>query len=351
MTGAAMSMRLHRGAWKIGLVLVAGLVASACAAADTAGQQEASKGGGTHVKFTLNYLPGGAQAGFMYGKSLGIFRKAGIDLKIVPGSGSLTTVEQVATGKADIAYADAPTVFSVAARGGAVTVIAPILQVNGFAIIALKKSGISSVKDLPGKRLGVITGLAPTVLLPAVLKANGVQPNSVHMVHIQIASQLGALLQHKVDALVAAGDVQGPQLREQGNQINQFLYYANGVPTVGESIIANTKFLKSHGDLVKAFVKASVDSWIQTRAHPAEAAAAVVKQFPEAGTEGQMLDQIKVDLGLLCAAPGAKHLVEIPDPVWQKNQSLLTHYANLPKSANVKDYVNTKYVPASLPSC
>jgi NitT/TauT family transport system substrate-binding protein len=331
-------------------------IATACASSPAAVGTGGSGGSGgsgdaTSVSFTLNYLPGGAQAGFMYGKSLGIFSKAGINLNIIPGSGSLTTAELVANGKADLAYVDAPTAFSVAARGGAITVVAPILQVNGFAIISLKSSGIASVKDLPGKRLGIVTGLAPTVLLPAVLAANGVSASSVQQVNMQSSSQLGALLQHKVDAIVAAGDVQGPQLIEQGAQINQFFYYSTGVPTVGESIVANTSFLKTHGALVKSFVKASLDSWVKTRANPSAAADAEAQQFPAEGTAAQELDQIKVDLGLLCAAPGATHMAEIPSDVWSKNQSLLVRYDNLPSSTKVTDHIATGYLPTSLPAC
>lgn len=352
-------MRLKRRTWRMGLVIGAvGLVAACASSSGATGSSSSGDSGDsgasgttTDVSFTLNYLPGGAQAGFMYGKSLGIFSKAGINLNIIPGNGSLTTAELVANGKADLAYVDAPTAFSVAARGGPITVVAPILQVNGFAIIALKNSGINSIKDLAGKRLGVITGLAPTVLLPAVLSANGVSASSIHMVHMQSSSQLGALLQHSVDAIVAAGDVQGPQLVERGTKINQFFYYANGVPTVGESIVANTSFLKSHGALVKAFVKASIDSWVQTRANPSAAAAAEAQQFPAEGTAAQELDQIKVDLGLLCAAPGATHMVQIPDNVWSRTQSLLIKYDNLPSSVNVMDHVATGILPSSLPAC
>lgn len=347
-------MRPYRRTWRIGLAIAGAAAVTTACAGSPAAQREASDGGsgsGNSVTFTLNYLPGGAQAGFMYGKSLGVFSKAGISLNIVPGSGSLTTAEQVATGKADLAYVDAPTAFSVAARGGAITVVAPILQVNGFAIIALKGSGITSIKDLTGKRLGVIPGLAPTVLLPAVLKANGVSMSSVHQVNMQSSSQLGALLQHQVDAIVAAGDVQGPQLLERGSKLNQFFYYANGVPTVGESIVANTHFLKTHGALVKKFVKASIDSWIKTRSNPTAAAAAVAQQFPEEGTASQQLDQLKVDLKLLCAAPGATHMTQIPDDVWSKNQSLLYRYDNLPTSMKVMSDVANGYLPSSLPAC
>ncbi|MBO0821270.1 MAG: ABC transporter substrate-binding protein [Nocardiopsaceae bacterium] len=349
-------MRPHGRSWKIGLAIAGAAIVtavSACAGSPAAMRAQSGGGGGSGgtVNFTLNYLPGGAQAGFMYGKSLGIFSKAGINLNIIPGSGSLTTAELVATGKSNLAYVDAPTAFSVAARGGKITVVAPILQVNGFALIALKGSGINSVKDLAGKRLGVIPGLAPTVLLPAVLSANGVSMSSVHQVNMQSSSQLGALLQHQVDAIVAAGDVQGPQLLERGQKLNQFFYYANGVPTVGESIVANTNYLKTHGALVKKFVQASLESWVKTRANPSAAAAAEAQQFPEEGTAAQELDQINVDLKLLCAAPGATHLTQIPSSVWAKNEALLKRFDNLPASTKIMDDVASGYTPSNLPAC
>ncbi|MBO0873941.1 MAG: ABC transporter substrate-binding protein, partial [Pseudonocardia sp.] len=197
------------------LAAIVTLLAAGCGGSSSQG----SSGG--KVDFTLNYLPGGAQAGFMYGKKLGLFDKQGINLNIIPGSGSLTTAQLVAQGKADLAYTDAATALSVASKGGDIAVVAPILQVNGYAIITLKSSGIDSVGKLAGKRLSVVPGIAPTVLLPAVLDSGGITIGQVEQQNMAAASQIGALLQHKADAIVAAGDVQGPQLMEQGQQVNQ----------------------------------------------------------------------------------------------------------------------------------
>jgi NitT/TauT family transport system substrate-binding protein len=303
------------------------------------------------VNFTLNYLPGGAQAGFMYGKSLGIFQQHGIDLTITPGSGSLTTAELVAQGKVNIGYVDAATAFSVAAKGGAITVVAPILQVNGYAIVSLKSTGIESVKDLAGHSLSIVTGLAPTVLLPAVFSSGGVTADQIHEQNMASASQIGAILQHKVDAIVAAGDVQGPQLEEKGQQVNELWYYKNGVPTVGESIVVNSNYLKDHGDVVKQFIAASLDSWVATQKNPQAAAEAEAQQFPAEGTAAQELDQIKVDIGLLCAAPGATHMGEVPDEIWQRTQTILEQFKLLPANSDYTKWETTDYLPSSLPSC
>jgi NitT/TauT family transport system substrate-binding protein len=357
---SACSSNAKNAGTSAGAATPAGAVSTAAAGGTTAAgstANAAASGGAsapaesTKVNFTLNYLPGGAQAGFMYGKSLGIFQQHGIDLTITPGSGSLTTAELVAQGKVNIGYVDAATAFSVAAKGGAITVVAPILQVNGYAIVSLKSTGIDSVKALAGHSLSIVTGLAPTVLLPAVFASGGVTADQIHEQNMASASQIGAILQHKVDAIVAAGDVQGPQLEEKGQQVNELWYYKNGVPTVGESIVVNNNYLKDHGDVVKQFIAASLDSWVATQKNPQAAADAEAQQFPAEGTAAQELDQIKVDIGLLCAAPGATNMGEVPDEVWQRTQSILEQFKLLPANSDYTKWETTDYLPSSLPSC
>ncbi|MBO0873375.1 MAG: ABC transporter substrate-binding protein, partial [Pseudonocardia sp.] len=284
-------------------------------------------------------------------KKLGIFDKHGINLNIVPGSGSLTTAQLVAQGKADLAYVDAATALSVAAKGGDIAVVAPILQVNGYAIIALKSSGIDSVAKLVGKRLSVVPGIAPTVLLPAVLDSGGLTIGQLEQQNMAAASQIGALLQHKADAIVAAGDVQGPQLMEQGQQVNQLFYYQNGVPAVGESIVANTDFMEKNPDLIRRFVDASLQSWVETKKNPDAAAQAEAEQFPAEGTADKELDQIKVDIELLCAAPGATTMGQVPDPVWQRTVSILKQFKLVPSDFDYTKFETTKFLPSSPPSC
>src|SRR5438093_5459619 len=77
------------------------------------------------LTLTLNFLAGGPQAGFMYAKKLGLYREAGIDLTIEEGKGSATTAQLVATGQAQVGFADAPAAMQIRAKGGPVKIIAP----------------------------------------------------------------------------------------------------------------------------------------------------------------------------------------------------------------------------------
>ncbi|MEJ1229779.1 MAG: ABC transporter substrate-binding protein [Galbitalea sp.] len=152
------------------------------------------------MTFLLNYGPGGSQFGFTYAKQLGLYKKAGLNVEIEPGTGSIPTAQQVAAGKVDLGYSDPPSAFSVVAAGGPLKVISPVQQVNAFAVIWLKSSGIKSVKDLAGKRVGFQPGTGNGRLFQAVLSKNKVPYSSIVPVNITSAALEAALRGGQVDA-------------------------------------------------------------------------------------------------------------------------------------------------------
>ena len=301
------------------------------------------------MKLTLNFLAGGPQAGFMLAKKLGYYKDVGIDLTIEEGKGSATTAQQVATNQTDVGFADAPAAMQIRSKGAPVKIIAPILQTNGFAIISIEGSGIKSPKDLVGRKLAVQPGTAQTTLLDAILAENRLDKSKLDIVNIDPAALVGALLEKKVDAILAGADFQSVQMRDRGFKVNDILYRDVGVPTVGLSIIARDDRLKENPDLYRRFVAASLKGWDEARKDPDAASAAVVEQFPSAGKD-QILKQLKVDLMLVCA-PGAVSLGRVPDKNWQATFELLTTYLNLPKDKPITDYYSTDYLPANGPKC
>ncbi|MGH8712499.1 MAG: ABC transporter substrate-binding protein [Casimicrobiaceae bacterium] len=301
------------------------------------------------MKLTLNFLAGGPQAGFMLAKKLGYYKDAGIDLTIEEGKGSATTAQLVATCQTDVGFADAPAAMQIRSKGAPVKIIAPVLQTNGFAIISIEGSGIKSPKDLVGKKLAVQPGTAQTTLLDAILAENKLDKGRLDVVNIDPAALVGALLEKKVDAILAGADFQSVQMRDRGFKVNDLLYRDVGVPTVGLSIIARDDRLKENPDLYRKFVAASLKGWDEARRNPDAASAAVTEQFPSAGKD-QILKQLKVDLMLVCA-PGAVSLGRVPDKNWQISFDLLTTYLNLPKDKPITDYYTNDFLPANAPKC
>ncbi len=305
----------------------------------------------TPVTFVMNFTPGGAQVGFTYAKQEGLYKKAGLDVTIEPGTGSIPAAQQVAAGKVDIGYTDAPSSFSVATTGGDIKIVAPVLQVNGFAVMWLKSSGIKSIKDLAGKKIGLQPGTGNAQLFKAVLAKNGVDYSSITPVNVAPAALQASLLGNQVDAIVSGGDTQVPLLQLAGHPIGYSMFYKAGVPTVGLSIVASSAYLKKHADIVKSFTEASLQGWADAKKHPTAAAQSMITQFPTAGDITQITAELKVDLGLLCSADGATHMGPISTANWDKTSELLKQTQLLPENQNVSSLIAQKYAGTTFPKC
>ena len=84
----------------------------------------------TAVTFQLNWVAGGSNAGFAAAVQEGFYKKAGLDVKLVEGNGSGNTAQLVASGRSQIAYADAVAISQLIAKGAPMKVLSTIYQSN-----------------------------------------------------------------------------------------------------------------------------------------------------------------------------------------------------------------------------
>jgi len=348
--------------WALSLLLLAAMLLSACATPTPT--PEATEPPETEpveteappvveekvsVKLTLNFLAGGPQAGFTYAKALGYYDEVGLDVTIEEGQGSATTASLVATGGTEIGFADGASAMAVRSQGGAVKIVAPILQTNGFAIISLAETGITTPADLVGKSIGVQPGSAQTALLDAILQTNDISQDELNVVNIDPAALVGTLLEGDVDAILGGADFQSVQIRDLGFEVNEIYYRDAGVPTVGLSIIVNDEMIANQPEVVERFVAASLKGWDAARKDPEAAAQSLVDTFVSGNLE-QILKQLQVDLLLLCA-PGSTRLGEPPAENWNLTYDLLTTYQGLSTESPITDYYTTDFIPADGPTC
>ena len=163
----------------VGVVLVLGLLAQGGSAA---GQL-------TPVSFRLNFIAVGLHAPFYLGLDRGFYRQEGIDLTIGEGTGSGTTVRLVGDKSDLFGFTDAGTAIIGIAQGIPVKVIAPVYEINAFAVLTAADSGITKPKDLENRRVGSTPGDAFDALWPALVGANAIDASKVHIVAVDSAAR------------------------------------------------------------------------------------------------------------------------------------------------------------------
>ena len=209
----------------------------------------------TKVDFVLNWVPGGDHAPYYYARKLGWYAQAGIDLQIEPGKGSALATQRVGAGASPIGLADMAGVLVAKGKGADTVAVFNVYANSPQGLYWLKSSGIKSVKDLAGKKIGNPAADGARVIWPALAKANGMDPKSVTWVNIDANGKLAALKAKSIDATTSFFNLHHVFERELGADKGFLAWRDAGLNPYGNSIIVNAKWLSENRPLVDRFVK------------------------------------------------------------------------------------------------
>jgi len=301
----------------------------------------------TPVTFRLNFIAVGLHAPFYLGLDRGYYRQEGIDLTIGEGTGSGTTVRLVGNKSDLFGFTDAGTAIIGIAQGIPIKVIAPVYQINAFAVLAAADSGITKPKDLENRRVGSTPGDAFDALWPAVAGANSIDASKVHIVAVDSAAKIPALLNKQVDAILGGADDQAATLKAQGMKLTVLRFADYGVSTIGLSIIANTDTLKTRPALVRAFLRATVRSWDVARKDQ-NAAITIERKYIPTLNDAVAHEQLAVAVSSLFAKD-SNTLLRATDQDWLDTVVLLARYMGVPGQYSARYYYDQSFLPANLP--
>jgi NitT/TauT family transport system substrate-binding protein len=303
----------------------------------------------TPVAFQLNFTAGGYNAGFALALQEGIYKKAGLDVTIIKGQGSGVTAQLVASGKADIAYADALAVMQLIAKGAPMKVVSTIYQSNPNAVTVLTSSGIKSIAQLKGKSVAVPTGQSQTAMIPILFKANGLSESDVNLVNMPGNAMIASLLQKQVDAMLGSLDNYDLIFRQRGVEVISLPFADHGVATVSTSIIASDAALAQKGDVVRKFIQASLEGWDAAIKRPEDAIKALVQTFPTDTEPPRNLGELKAAISLMCKN-GAKSVGKAEPEAWTQTVSVAQQVLGLSTSVPASAYYTYEFLPAALPT-
>jgi NitT/TauT family transport system substrate-binding protein len=217
----------------------------------------------------------------------GYYEAAGLDVQVVRGQGSADAIKQVAAGNAQFGFADAGSV--VLARGNdqvPVKLVAIVYARPPHAIYALKESGISTPKDLEGRKIANPAGGAIPKMFPAYAKAAGIDAGKVTWVVAPSESLPSLLTLGRVDA-VGQFTVGEPLLRKQAapKELVQLTYADAGLDFYSNGLIAADSTIQKQPELVRRFVAATLRGLKDAVADPREAARILNKHHREVEVE------------------------------------------------------------------
>jgi NitT/TauT family transport system substrate-binding protein len=322
------------------LVLAAGLAAASLASAPALAQQK--------VDFILNWVPGGDHAPYYYAKKMGWYKDAGIDLNIEPGKGSAVAVQKVAAGANPIGLADMPNALTLRGKGADTVGVFNVYANSPQGLYWLKSSGIKTVKDLAGKKIGNPAGDGARTIWPALAKANGIDPNSVTWVNIDANSKLAALKSKAIDATTSFYNIHHIFKRELGDDMGFVDWKDVGLNTYGNTIIVNGDYLKKNKAVIAAFVKVTQKAFAACVASPKPCVQALIDangalQFDNEATNWSLVEVLMSDKYSKTVALGILDVARMA-----ADYEIVKTYIGLDTPYDVKTAYTTEFLDRSI---
>ena len=143
---------------------------------------------------------------FAIAQDQGYFRDAGLNVQAVSAT-SVTLASELIGGTTQIAVEVPPNAFPVMQQGESLVALPPYGRLD-LAIVAPNGSGITGLKSLVGKKIGVTAvGAFTEKFAQYVLQTAGIDPASVTFVAVgALPTQVAALQHHTIDATVLSSD-------------------------------------------------------------------------------------------------------------------------------------------------
>jgi len=300
------------------------------------------------VDFVLNWVPGGDHVPYYYAKKMGWYKEAGIDLNIEPGKGSAVAVQKVGAGANQIGLADMANALVGRSKGADVVGVFNVYANSPQGLYWLKSSGIKTIKDLAGKKIGNPAGDGARTIWPALAKANGIDPNSVTWVNIDANSKLAALKSKSIDATTSFYNIHHIFKKELGDDMGFVAWKDVGLNPYGNTIIVNGDYLRKNKQVVANFVKVTQKAFAACVATPKPCVQALIDangalQFDNELTNWTLVEALMSDKYSKTVALGI-----LDDARMAADYDLVKTYIGIDKPFDVKTAYTNEFLDKSV---
>jgi NitT/TauT family transport system substrate-binding protein len=250
------------------------------------------------VVLGLDWQALGRHAGFYVAKASGFYEREGLDVEIQRGYGAADAVKRLAGGDVTFAFGDYGSLILARGEGIKVKAVAMIYARCPYVVWTRKSAAISAPKDLMGKNVGSPAGASVRLLFPAFASKVGFDDSKVKWVTVDAAGLYPLLFTGRADAVVdyeLGWPTISGRAKEAGIEIDKLRFRDYGFDLYSNAIMASDQTIAAKPDVVRRFVKASLEGMRAAFADPAAAGEVMKKAFPvlDAQSAAQEVEIVK----------------------------------------------------------
>lgn len=217
-------------------------------------------------------------------RELGLFRKAGLEVELLPPADPSIVPRAVASGQAEIGVHYQPNLYLDHAAGVPIVRFGTLVETPLNTLTVLASGPIKELKDLAGKRIGLSVSGFEEMVLSRMLSSAGVAREEVEFVNVNFALT-ASLIGGRVDATIGGyRNFELTQMRLEGHEGKAFFPEEHGVPVYDELIYVTRPELVSDDRLTR-FLQAVEKGAIHLTNYPEESWELFIRAYPSLDDE------------------------------------------------------------------
>jgi NitT/TauT family transport system substrate-binding protein len=273
MTARATCRRRRRNGARclvVALTVAVGLVAG-CGGGGGGGASTAGP-----AKVTVQDVAGVPSTFLSFGVQKGLFRKQGLDLKVVPAQGGAAIIPAVLSGKVQFGGSNLVSVLLATSKGLPIQVVAPgtsapdTTSKDFVGIVVRGDSRIRTPKQLEAKTIAINTlNNVNDVTDKAALEKQGVDVSKLKFTEVDLPDMEAALAARRVDAITPIEPFLTSAL-QAGNRLIARPYVQTKPGLEVGSYLASKQYISEHPDVVRRFAAGVRETGAYVAQHPGE---------------------------------------------------------------------------------
>jgi NitT/TauT family transport system substrate-binding protein len=298
----------------------------------------------------LDWLPYGSHVGIFAAKDQGFYDRADLDVGLPRGFGSADTVKRAGAKEGEFSFADLTSAIVGRARGTQVRSVGVHFDRGLNAVYVLKSKGIKSPRGLEGKTFGDTAGGATRTLVPAFMKANGIQ--IYPWVPMDPAAKNPSLISGTVDSigtLTINEWVLRDMARKRGDDILMFPFSDYGVDVYGHAFLVHDDLIKEKPGLIRRVMKATYEGIAWAVENPADAVRLFVKREPTRTVDSVRFEWDVTVRSLLTDFAKKNGIGHIDEKKMTYTIEIMTQLMNLPRQVAASEMYTNELLPKVFP--
>lgn len=248
------------------------------------------------IRLPMGYIPNVQFAPWYVAVERGYFADEGLTLSF-DYSWETDGVRLVGAGELPFAIASGDQVILAQSQEIPVVTVASWWQRFPVAVVALEESGIRSLTDLRGRKVGIPETFGASYIgWRALASAAGLGEGDVTLEVIGY-TQVANLVEHRVDAAVVYANNEPVQLTQSGYPV-VLIPVADYATLVSNGLITSEQVLREQPEMVRRFVRAFLRGLADTLADP-DAAFEISRKYVEGLDQNEAVQRAVLDASLL----------------------------------------------------